>query len=113
MKALESITAPNQPPLLPSNDNNDKLDGSPQLKPSTVERLANIAMGGTIGVGIGMAAGIGFSFLKNGWGGGDDLLNFMGIGLMLCGTIGMIIGAVWRVSLPDTDATESRREQVA
>jgi hypothetical protein len=113
MKEAKSITAPEQPALL-SNDNNDGLEGSPKLEPATAERLANMVVGGTIGVGVGMAGGIALAFLKNGWGGGgEELLTFMGIGLMLCGTIGIIIGAFYKVSLPSQDATEYGEEKVA
>jgi hypothetical protein len=109
----ESITT-QQPPVSPPNGNTDMSDGSPQLQPATVERMVNIAAGGTIGVGVGMAVGMALAFLKNGWGGGgEELLTFMGIGLMLCGTIGIIIGAFYKVSLPNQDATEFRKEKVA
>jgi len=109
----ESIKA-QQPPMSPTESNNYMPDGSPQLQPATVERMVNIAAGGTIGVGVGMIGGIALAFLKNGMsGGGDDLLNFMGIGLMLCGTIGIIIGAFYKVSLPNQETTEFSKEKVA
>jgi len=102
-----------QQSMSPNSGNNYNLDGSPQLQPATVERLVNMAAGVTIGIGVGMAGGIALAFLKNGWGGGDDLLNFMGIGLMLCGTIGILIGAFYKVSLPNQETTEFRKEKVA
>ncbi len=60
-----------------------------------------------------MIGGIALAFLKNGWGGGEELLTFMGIGLMLCGTIGIIIGAFYKVSLPNQNAAELGKEKVA
>ena len=61
----------NQQPLASSTNGNSHLpDGSPQLQPATIERMVNIAAGGTIGVAVGMFGGIALAFLKNGMSGG-------------------------------------------
>lgn len=114
MSKTEELIATQSQQTMPSNNGNHyNIDGSPQLQPAAVERLVNMVAGVTIGVAVGMFGGIALAFLKSGWGGGDDLLNFMGIGLMLCGTIGILIGAFYKVSLPNQTATEFPKEKVA